>query len=132
MRALMSGLAVAGLAGLATAQDIELSWWTIDGGGGAATGGAFAIEGTIGQPDASPTMSGGTFQLTGGFWAGVTTPPACLPDLAPPEGVLDLADVLAFVAAFQAGDPLVDFDGNGLFDLIDAVTFATAFTAGCP
>lgn len=41
---------------------------TLDGGGGASTGGAFTLSGTIGQPDASNAMTGGAFQLTGGFW----------------------------------------------------------------
>jgi hypothetical protein len=41
---------------------------TIDGGGGASTGGVYAVTGTIGQPDAG-TMSGGDFTLTGGFWS---------------------------------------------------------------
>lgn len=41
---------------------------TIDGGGGGSTGGVFSLTTTIGQPDASNTMSGGAFALTGGFW----------------------------------------------------------------
>ena len=55
---------------LAYAQ-FELSWYTIDGGGGrSSTGGGFDLAGTIGQPDAAsnPTLTGGTFELTGGFW----------------------------------------------------------------
>ena len=32
--------------------DYEISWSTIDGGGGRSTGGDFALVGTIGQPDA--------------------------------------------------------------------------------
>lgn len=44
--------------------------FTIDGGGGWSTGGAFTIEGTIGQPDANPLQpsSGGVYTITGGFW----------------------------------------------------------------
>jgi hypothetical protein len=43
---------------------------TIDNGGGTAIGGMFSIRGTIGQPDADPLQpsTGGTFELTGGFW----------------------------------------------------------------
>jgi hypothetical protein len=44
-----------------------LDWWTIDGGGGQSTGGAYSVSGTIGQPDAG-RMSGGSFTLEGGFW----------------------------------------------------------------
>jgi hypothetical protein len=48
--------------------DYEISWHTTDGGGGRSSGGDFAIVGTIGQPDAGD-MSGGDFQLSGGFWS---------------------------------------------------------------
>ena len=46
-----------------------LTWSTLDGGGGmASASGAYALDGTIGQPDASNTLSGGNYGLTGGFW----------------------------------------------------------------
>jgi len=50
---------------------LNISWWTIDSGGGDSSNADFAVSGTIGQPDPSPGpngMSGGGFQLTGGFW----------------------------------------------------------------
>ena len=47
--------------------DYEISWSTIDGGGGRSTGGDYALVGTIGQPDAGD-MSGDDFELSGGFW----------------------------------------------------------------
>lgn len=60
-------------------------------------------------------------------------PPGCnLADLAPPLGLHDLADVVAFVDGFAAGDTALDFDGSGLLDLADIVAFVTAFGAGCP
>ncbi len=46
--------------------DFDLSWFTIDGGGGTSGGGDFVVRGTIGQPDAG-TLSGGEFELRGGF-----------------------------------------------------------------
>ncbi len=49
----------------------DLSWYTIDGGGGTSTGGGYTLSGTIGQPDASVTpMTGGNYTLVGGFWPG--------------------------------------------------------------
>ena len=51
------------------AQSFSIDWHTIDGGGGASTGGVYSVSGTIGQPDAGGPMSGGNFSLTGGFWA---------------------------------------------------------------
>ena len=46
----------------------DLSWNTIDGGGGTSAGGAYSLSGTIGQPDAG-AMSGGAYTLKGGFWS---------------------------------------------------------------
>ena len=49
----------------------DLSWFSIDGGGATfSEGGAYSLGGSIGQADAG-AMSGGTYALTGGFWAGV-------------------------------------------------------------
>ena len=47
----------------------ELSWYTIDGGGGRSSGGPYSLTGTIGQPDAAYS-AGGNFELLGGFWPG--------------------------------------------------------------
>jgi hypothetical protein len=62
------------LATLASAQSggqFDLSWSTIDGGGGVSSGGQFTLGGTIGQPDAG-TLTGGNFELQGGFWSADT------------------------------------------------------------
>ena len=67
------------IAGLA--QSYSIDWHTIDGGGGTSTGGVHQVSGTIGQPDAGPTMSGGNYSVDGGFWsllATVQTPGAPL------------------------------------------------------
>ncbi|MBZ0172779.1 MAG: hypothetical protein K8E66_10395, partial [Phycisphaerales bacterium] len=53
-------------------------------------------------------------------------------DLAPPYGVLDLADINQFAAAFLGGDPLADLTGDGLLDLQDINLFVSAFLGGCP
>jgi hypothetical protein len=50
----------------------KLTWLTIDGGGvtlgsGAASGGAYALQNTLGQPDPG-ISSGGAYTLRGGFW----------------------------------------------------------------
>ena len=48
----------------------NLEWNTSDGGGGTfSTGGNWSLGGTIGQLDVG-SLSGGTFILNGGFWAG--------------------------------------------------------------
>ena len=50
-----------------TGGGYDLTWSTIDGGGGTSTGGAYSLSGTIGQPDAG-NLSGGVYTLNGGFW----------------------------------------------------------------
>jgi hypothetical protein len=47
----------------------DLSWHTIDGGGGISTDGTYTLHGTIGQPDAG-VMNNGIYTLVGGFWGG--------------------------------------------------------------
>ncbi len=47
----------------------EISWHTIDGGGGTSSGGPYVLSGTIGQPDAAYS-AGGQYELLGGFWPG--------------------------------------------------------------
>lgn len=53
----------------AGAQSYSIDWHKIAGGGGTSSGGPYSVSGTIGQPDASATMTGGNYSLTGGFWA---------------------------------------------------------------
>ncbi len=53
------------------AQAFEIGSYTIDSGGGYSTGGAYAVHGTIGQPDAG-RHSGGSYVLQGGFWSGAS------------------------------------------------------------
>lgn len=56
-----------GASSAALAQPFELSWYSVDGGGEiGSTGGTFEMSSTIGQPDAG-AMTGGEFELTGGF-----------------------------------------------------------------
>ena len=54
--------------GAQTGGDYDLTWSTVDGGGGTSIGGAYTLTGTAGQPDAG-THSGGTYTVAGGFWA---------------------------------------------------------------
>ena len=54
---------------LGLAAPYSITWYRIGGGGGASSGGAFQVNGTIGQPDASGTAGGGQYAVTGGFWS---------------------------------------------------------------
>ena len=105
-----------------TAQaQYQITWSTIDGGGGRSTGGAYVLEGTIGQPDAG-LMSGGNFVLAGGFWPATSW---CLVDLA------DLATFCSFWLV-GAGAPQGDFDNNGRCDLLDYNHLAAYWLRLCP
>jgi len=69
--------------GLAQAiNGYDLSWNTVDGGGGTSSGGSYELSGTIGQPDAG-ALSGGGYTLLGGFWGGLLTPPSPTPTATP-------------------------------------------------
>lgn len=72
IRAAVAVLCAAAIARAASAQSgrgYDLSWNTIDGGGGSSTGSTYTLRCTIGQPDAA-TFTGGTYTLGGGFWKG--------------------------------------------------------------
>jgi len=47
----------------------EVTWSTIDGGGGTSASDGYRVEGTAGQPDPGGMMGSG-YRLVGGFWGG--------------------------------------------------------------
>jgi hypothetical protein len=53
-------------------------------------------------------------------------------DLADPRGLLDLADITAFVDAFVDMSDAADLSTDGLLDLADITAFVGAFVGGCP
>ncbi len=120
-------------AAVVIAQEIEMSRWTIDGGGVMRStdlpGADLELSGTIGQPDAG-TMSGGEFTLTGGFW--LATPPGDCED----DGDVDLADYALFQACMTgpAGAPptgdcrCFDVNRSGTVDLADYAVIQAAHT----
>jgi len=51
-----------------TGGGYDLTWISIDGGGGTSSSGSYSLSGTIGQPDSS--LAGGAgYTLVSGFWA---------------------------------------------------------------
>jgi len=111
----------------------DLSWWTIDGGGITfAVGGTFDLGGTIGQPDASYALTGGTYSLTGGFWF----TPACVVHNGDVDanGCIDDADLLAVLFAFgNTGSNLgrVDVNCDNVVDDADLLQVLFNFGSGC-
>lgn len=53
-------------------------------------------------------------------------------DLAAPCGELNFFDVSAYLVAYNAQDPLADFNGDSLINFFDVSQFLTAFNNGCP
>ncbi|MFT3684371.1 MAG: hypothetical protein QM783_05490 [Phycisphaerales bacterium] len=90
----------------------SIPWSTTDAGGGDVSGGPFALTGVIGQFDAGPVMSGGTYQLSGGFLPGAMSgPTGCNPaDLGSqggmpgPDHALDNNDFIVFINFFFTHD----------------------------
>lgn len=115
------------------ADDLAVDWYSIDGGGVMhSTGGGFVLSGTVGQPDAGVVMTGGEFELSGGFWA----VPACwcLSDVNH-DGRRDGRDVQEFVNCLMAfgGDcACADVETDGALDLMDVVAFVDDLLGGSP
>lgn len=74
---LAAALLLAGTVRAQTGGGYDLTWWTVDSGGGTVSGGGYALMGTVGQADASAALSGGGYTLMGGFWPGGSTPSVC-------------------------------------------------------
>lgn len=125
-----------GLCGVApaAAQPFDLDWYTIDGGGGLfSAAGTFEVSGTIGQPDAGLTaMTGGTYELSGGFWPGIVAGEDCLGDLNE-DGSIDLGDLSILLVHFGAAGEYADGDlnGDGQVDLADLSILLTRFGESC-
>lgn len=124
---------VAALATLGMGQTYDLSWNTIDGGGGMnSTGGGFSLSGTIGQPDASSfstPMTGGGFTLVGGFWPVAGSACALIGDMNL-DGLRDGADAQIFINCLLntsgANCGCADFDGSGTATPADVSLFVSA------
>ena len=73
-------ISVLAISAVASAQQYSIDWHKIAGGGGSSSNAQYSVIGTIGQQDASSTMSGGGYSLIGGFWSiyAVQTPGAPL------------------------------------------------------
>ena len=117
----------------------SVSSFTVDAGGGTSSGGSFVLSGTIGQPDASGALSGGTFDLHGGFWPGGVVPaPDCPADITGND-VVDIDDLVAVVLAWGAcpappatcSSDIAPPAGNGVVNIDDLVIIITGWGA-CP
>jgi hypothetical protein len=107
----------------------DLSWNSIQGGGGVSSGGVYEISGEIGL-GAAGTVMAGPYALGSGFWP---VPPgqSCAADLNG-DGSLTVNDFLAFLQFFGTVDPRADFDHSGAVNLQDFLAYLQAYAVGCP
>ena len=103
-----------------TASDAELN---DDFGESVAVSGTTVVVGTRFNEHSGLTNPGSAyvFELS-----------PCLADLAEPSGVLDLADIAAFVGAFLFQLDTADINNDAIWDLSDIAAFLNSFNAGCP
>ncbi|MHC4862891.1 MAG: hypothetical protein ACYTEX_02325 [Planctomycetota bacterium] len=117
----------------------EISWSTIDAGGGISSGDDFVLTGTIGQADAAYS-TGEIFELYGGFWPGQLA--SCWDARvcagqphgdATCEGTVNLGDLFALKAYFgkcapwTAPECCADFTHDGCINLADLFVLKAGF-----
>jgi hypothetical protein len=123
---LVCGLA----ASAASAQPIELTWSSLDGGVQTSSGGTFELSGTIGQWDAGRRLAQGNLTLAGGFWAPGIVTPDCYGDVND-DGVVDFDDFLAFFNEFDNEGFGSDVNLDGVVNFDDFLAFFNAFDVMC-
>ncbi len=120
-----------------TGDGYDLSWNSIDGGGGTSTDGDFSVDGTVGQPDAG-TLTDGDYTLNGGFWAGVLSgPPAgCVGDCGG-NGVVTVDEIITGVNIALGSLPIercppLDTNGDGMVTVDELIKAVNNALNGCP
>jgi hypothetical protein len=116
-----------------TGGGFDLTWWTIDGGGGVSTGGTLTLSMTIGQPDAGD-CAGGAFTLAGGFWSGATAACYANCDSSTTPPTLNVLDFACFLNTFASGNPYANCDSSTtppVLNVLDFACFLNRFAAGC-
>ncbi len=130
----LAAFASAAFLSAAAQAQTDLSWNTTDCGGGAAAGGAITVNGTIGQAEPGPALTGGSYTLTGGFWT-VSTVCYANCDNSTIAPVLNVLDFSCFLNKFASGDPYANCDGSTtapVLNVLDFACFLNKFAAGCP
>ncbi len=101
--------------------DYEISWSSIDGGGGRSSGGDYSLVSTIGQPDAAYSQ-GGDYEMLGGFLPGG---PLCF---------VEFEDFARFAQYWRDSgvDIPADLYGDGVVDWHDVGEFGYWWLYDCP
>ncbi len=74
-------MAVLALAAVGSAHALEITSYTVDSGGGESVSARYRLQGTVGQPDAHPSLSA-RFSVDGGFWPASESSPQTDPVFA--------------------------------------------------
>jgi hypothetical protein len=69
LSSIVLALLIVSIAVAQTGGGYDLTWNTIDSGGGSSSGGSYTLDGTLGQFEAG-TLNGSGYTLSGGFWYG--------------------------------------------------------------
>ena len=101
--------------------DYELSWYTIDGGGGQSSGGTYILTSTIGQPDAAYSY-GGDYEVLGGFWPGG---PLCIVNF-------EHCARFAMYWLYTGSDITADLYEDNIVNSLDLDEFAYQWLYYCP
>jgi hypothetical protein len=114
-------MTVTALAGVGESPAFEISWHTLDAGGGVSAGASLQMHSTIGQHDASPgPLTGGPFTVVGGFWpaAGDATPSGQADPNS--DGLVNIDDLLLVINNWNNTGPNIgDLNGSGTVDIDD-------------
>ncbi|UCG47411.1 MAG: hypothetical protein JSU94_18210 [Phycisphaerales bacterium] len=97
----------------------EITWHSIDAGGGTSTGGRYSLTGTIGQPDAA-SSAGGNYELLGGFLPGE---PPC---------IVEFDDFARFAEYWLGGDPGADLNEDEFINFTDVQVLSDYWLGYCP
>jgi len=105
----------------------QVSWWTVDSGGGAggrsSSGASYTLSATFAQPDANPQQAmSGSYALTGGFWPTarlerVFLPMTYRPEILPLRTHQVFLPVVAVRSQESTSPPLIyemDFEEAGI------------------
>ena len=107
----------------------DLTWNTIDGGGGDLAGSGYVLKGTVGQPDAG-LMGGNGYELGGGYWNLAEELPVCYAN-CDNVGGLTANDFQCFLNAYVSGASYANCDGVGGLTANDFQCFLNSYVAGC-
>lgn len=104
-------------------SEYQLSWYTIDGGGGQSSGGPYELLGTIAQPDAAYS-AGGNYELLGGFLSGG---PLCFVDF---KSFAKFAELWSVTGIDLPADLYEDIDN--IVNELDLKVFVDYWLCYCP